>query len=340
MNPPHTLSIIMPVYNARNTISRSVSSFLLLSEKLLHDHNIKSNLYIIDDCSTDNTAQLARDFAQMHYHISLIENRENLGPGLSRNKALSLVESEYVGFLDADDEIIADAYIDSYLQGVKLGADWITFNGWFCSNFAKKEKYDFDRLIDDDDILSSRCRRGELDGSVIFSIYSSKMITCNNLRFPSGYYEDISFAYRAMLISQKRCISDKFSYKKHSVDTSIVNTVSERHVNGLIDAWLRVDSMLGDCQTPTCQYDRVYGVYGYVANLISSIVLSDNSAQYKMQLFSLLFERVVFGLKLQEFNYIAKTKKDKLVAYFMGSFVKRKSTFVVDMDSFYRRLFD
>jgi len=53
-----------------------------------------------------------------------------------------------------------------------------------------------------------------------------------------------------------------------------------------------------------------------------------------------LFERVVFGLKLQEFNYIAKTKKDKLVAYFMGSFVKRKSTFVVDMDSFYRRLFD
>ncbi len=65
-------------------------------------------------------------------------------------------------------------------------------------------------MVDDTEQLSIKCLRGELDGSVIFSIYSSKLIHGNSLTFPSGYYEDISFAYNAMLLAQSRYISQNF----------------------------------------------------------------------------------------------------------------------------------
>ena len=333
------LSIVMPVYNAIDTIYRSVNSFLGLAEKLLNNYDINCSLYIVDDFSTDRTTQAADDLSQSHNNIFFIKNDQNIGPGLSRNKALELIEDGYVGFLDADDEIINNDYVDSYVKGVSLGADWITFNGWFCSAGVKNSKYDFDRLTDDTEQLSIKCRRGELDGSVIFSIYSLQLIRDNNLNFPGGYYEDIPFAYNAMLLAQKRYISNNFSYKKHSVSTSIVNTISEKHIKGIIDAWLRIDSLLEDYKSLNSQSDQMYGVYGYIANLITSIILSDHSDQFKIKLFSFLFLKIETELDLNKI-YNIETKKDKLVEYFQKNFPQKKTTFVSDINFFYKHLFN
>ena len=232
------LSVIMPVYNAVETVSRSISSFQYLAKTLLNNYDIGCKLYIVDDCSDDGTTQIVDDFSQSHKNIIFIRNNKNIGPGLSRNKAIYLIKDGYIGFLDADDEIIIDEYIKSYIEGVNLGADWITFNGWFCGEDTQKSKYDFERLVNDTKQLSIRCLKGELDGSVIFSVYSSKLIHDNSLSFPSGYYEDIPFAYKAMLLSKNRHISKNFSYKKHNVSTSIVNTISEKHIKGFIGAWI------------------------------------------------------------------------------------------------------
>ena len=53
-----------------------------------------------------------------------------IGPGLGRNLALDKVNEGFVGFLDADDEIIPDNYYKAFKEGFLKGADWITFNGW------------------------------------------------------------------------------------------------------------------------------------------------------------------------------------------------------------------
>jgi len=335
-----SLSVIMPVYNAQDTVSRSVDSFLRLSEALLHHHRLQSHLYIVDDCSTDDTVQVINQIHQLHDQITLIKNNENLGPGLSRNEALSLVKSGYVGFLDADDEILPEGYIDAYIEGIKRGSDWITFNGWFCDSDSKKSKYDFDRLTDNTQQLATRCRKGELDGSVIFTIYSSKLLCDNKLQFPTGYFEDISFAYRALLEAETRYIIDVPGYRKHSTSTSIVNTISEKHINGLIDAWLRVDAILEKYDSPDFQYDRTYGLYGYVANLVTSIILSGHPGQDKERFFSLLFSRVGPELEYQSNDYPIKTKKDKLTNYFLENFSSRKGQFVPIISTFYKDLFN
>jgi len=332
------LSIIMPVYNAVETVSRSINSFQDLAKKLSNNIDLTCKLYIIDDGSDDGTTKLIKYFSQTYKNIVFISNDENIGPGLSRNKALELIEDGYIGFLDADDEIIVDGYMDSYIKGISLEADWITFNGWFCKKNSKIKKYDFDRLVDDTEQLSIKCLRGELDGSVIFSIYSSTLIHGNSLTFPSGYYEDISFAYNAMLLAQSRCISQNFGYQKYSISTSIVNTISEKHIEGLMDSWLRVDSILNSYELSDFQHDRIYGLYGCIASLVRSIVLSDYSCQDKMKLFNLLYLRLDSEFEIQNTNYKMKTNKDKLVGFFYQNFLQSKITFVADISSFYNHL--
>jgi hypothetical protein len=142
-----------------------------------------------------------------------------------------------------------------------------------------------------------------------------------------------------MLLAKKRYISNNFSYKKHSVSTSIVNTISEKHIKGIIDAWLRIDSLLEDYKSLNSQSDQMYGVYGYIANLITSIILSDHSDQFKIKLFSFLFLKIETELDLNKI-YNIETKKDKLVEYFQKNFPQKKTTFVSDINFFYKHLFN
>ena len=64
------ISIIMPAYNAEKTLAQAVSSALAQTYK-------NFELLIIDDCSTDSTAALARSFCDPR--IRLLRNDENSG---------------------------------------------------------------------------------------------------------------------------------------------------------------------------------------------------------------------------------------------------------------------
>lgn len=63
-------SIIMPAYNAEETIKLSIESVLAQSEP-----NFK--LYIVNDCSTDSTKEIIKNF--IDERIIYIENSSNLG---------------------------------------------------------------------------------------------------------------------------------------------------------------------------------------------------------------------------------------------------------------------
>lgn len=114
-----TLSVIMPFYNAGPYIERSVRSLMNQTQK-----DIK---YIfVNDCSTDNSltilSNIINDYPKRKNDIVIISNQKNLGPSDSRKVALERVDTEYVGFCDADDWIEPDMYknmIDATLNGQK-----------------------------------------------------------------------------------------------------------------------------------------------------------------------------------------------------------------------------
>jgi len=90
------VSVIMPAYNASKYISESISSVLTQTYSNLE-------LIVIDDCSTDNTVHIVKKILQDEDRLSLIENKENSGPGISRNKGIKKSRGQYVAFLDSDD---------------------------------------------------------------------------------------------------------------------------------------------------------------------------------------------------------------------------------------------
>lgn len=89
------LNINIPVYNSEKTIARTLHSLLAQTNK-------KFIVTILDDCSTDSTLDIVRQF-QNQLKIRIVENPINLGVGMMRQLAINLNECEYICFLDSDD---------------------------------------------------------------------------------------------------------------------------------------------------------------------------------------------------------------------------------------------
>lgn len=89
-----TVSIVMPAYNAETTIRCAIDS--VLAQTYPH-----WELVIVDDASTDNTAEIARSYEDQRIH--LYSNTQNSGEGATRDVAIANSTGEWVAVLDADD---------------------------------------------------------------------------------------------------------------------------------------------------------------------------------------------------------------------------------------------
>ena len=92
------LAIIIPAYNAEDTIKRAI-----LSVDTQSDYEI----ICVNDGSTDNTKRVLTELQKVHPNIKVI-NQDNQGAARSRNVGLDAMSDDVEGFLflDADDEFL------------------------------------------------------------------------------------------------------------------------------------------------------------------------------------------------------------------------------------------
>jgi len=90
------IDVIIPVFNSARTISKTINSALSQIAPV-------NKIFIIDDCSKDDTKKIVEELAQTDSRIIYKNNSVNLGAGKSRNIGLELSKSRYVAFLDSDD---------------------------------------------------------------------------------------------------------------------------------------------------------------------------------------------------------------------------------------------
>jgi glycosyltransferase involved in cell wall biosynthesis len=91
------VSILMPAYNAEETIYCSIRSALGQSWD-------RKEIIVVDDGSRDRTAEVAGRFGSK---IRLVST-ENHGAAAARNRALELSSGDYIQWLDADDILAPD----------------------------------------------------------------------------------------------------------------------------------------------------------------------------------------------------------------------------------------
>lgn len=95
------VSIITPNYNCGRFIAQTIESVLAQTYS-------NWEMLIVDDCSTDNSVQVALSYAEKDQRIKVIRNEKNSGAAISRNKAIELAQGEFVAFLDSDDLWLPD----------------------------------------------------------------------------------------------------------------------------------------------------------------------------------------------------------------------------------------
>lgn len=91
------ISIITPCYNAAPYIATTIKS---VQQQTFTDWE----MIVVDDGSTDNSAHIVSEIAEIDSRIKLIQ-KENGGSASARKLGLSLAQGEYIQFLDADDRL-------------------------------------------------------------------------------------------------------------------------------------------------------------------------------------------------------------------------------------------
>lgn len=152
------VSVLMPAYNAERYIAEAIHS---LQGQTMQDWE----LIVVDDCSTDGTAQQLRRLAEEDSRIRPVFNAENRGAAGSRNLALAMHRGEYIALLDADDVWRADKLARQLETAEKTGAEIV-----YCSYaligaagekngkpFVVRESTDFEKML----------RRNEIGASTV-----------------------------------------------------------------------------------------------------------------------------------------------------------------------------
>jgi glycosyltransferase involved in cell wall biosynthesis len=93
----HSISVIIPAYNAEKTIRRALNS-------VENQTMLPKEVIVIDDCSSDQTNAIIREYMNTSkLNIRHEIQPTNAGAGSARNVGWLVASEKYVAFLDADD---------------------------------------------------------------------------------------------------------------------------------------------------------------------------------------------------------------------------------------------
>ena len=111
------ISIIVPAFNAEDTIEKAVNSILNQTIDIYE-------IIIVDDGSTDKTPIICDQYAEMNTSIRVIHT-ENRGVSAARNRGLLESRGEYIGFVDSDDWLKPKMYETLLMTMVEQNADLV-----------------------------------------------------------------------------------------------------------------------------------------------------------------------------------------------------------------------
>lgn len=191
-----TLSIIIPIYNTEQYLSKCLESVIGQTFKDIE-------IICVNDGSTDNSLAVLEEHAKKDSRI-LIINKKNGGISSARNAGLDAAKGKYIGFVDSDDFIEAGTYetaisrMGEDIDIVCYGTNILGANHHINIRDADEEYYRIKfagKVTLDDNV------RLKTDVATCDKLYKKSIIDAYNLRFPVGmHYEDYSFYFQYMSV--------------------------------------------------------------------------------------------------------------------------------------------
>lgn len=90
------VSVITPLYNCSDFLEQTIQSVLSQTYK-------NWEMIMVDDCSKDNSLEIAQRYAAQDSRIKVIQLDKNSGAAVARNTAIEAAKGRFIAFLDSDD---------------------------------------------------------------------------------------------------------------------------------------------------------------------------------------------------------------------------------------------
>ncbi|MDV6331083.1 glycosyltransferase family 2 protein [Asticcacaulis sp. 201] len=98
------VSVIMANYNGARHLAEAIRSVLCQS----HSH---LELIFSDDASSDDSVQIATDFAAVDSRVKVLIAESNSGPARARNRAIAVAKGDWIAIVDSDDILHPDRFL-------------------------------------------------------------------------------------------------------------------------------------------------------------------------------------------------------------------------------------
>ncbi len=320
------ISIIVPCYNAQRFLHKCLNTIL--------NQTIKDiEIICVDDCSTDDTAQILLEFAKKDKRIKILTHAKNSGISVTRNTGIEAATGDYIAFIDSDDYIDVTMMEKLYNKAEKTGAEIVLSNIYlYFEDTGAKQLFRDNRYFT---YLSSRLFTLTEEPRLVTyigvwdRIYTRDLILKNNLRFPVGLvYEDHLFTIQAMACAKSITVVNEplYYYRKNAggsiTDNEIKNDKYKFNfveISKLIKTFMKNRGIYKTLQNEYLKYHIFYATihqsncsiknFSTFFNMMRAITSDEDYEVLEKTNLNYLQEKYVHALKNNDVNSICPLMK-------------------------------
>lgn len=195
------LSVIIPVYNAEKYLENCWNSLRQQTYPVCE-------FLFVDDCSTDGSLEILKEFEKKDKRIRILSTGTNQGVSAARNVGLRYASGCYIGFCDADDYVDKDMYVNMISCLEQHNADIVTSGVIRESEdgMTKSGLFNSDSVIvfNSEDALKSWMIGEKISNSVCTKVFKADVFV--GICFPEGEIFEEAFVIPQLLLRTARIV--------------------------------------------------------------------------------------------------------------------------------------
>lgn len=245
MKNEERIDVLVPVYNAETYVERCLNCLLNQTYK-----NIR--IVIVDDGSTDNSANIIKKYANLYQNISFFAKNNEKSISKTRNFLLSKIESKYFTFFDVDD-YAEPTYIEELFYALKYNNADMSL----CDKFWHKEnkkinpvKINKDRntlmFLNKQEAIAEMLSSNLYNGTVYAKMMKTSLLNKADFDPNIHYGEDLDFCFKIMQNCNKYVLLNKKLYHYIIRKNSIVNSKFKVQKVTCVDCYQNIIDKVSD----------------------------------------------------------------------------------------------
>lgn len=268
------ITIIIPIYNAEDYLSRCVDS-------VMANRDITMQVVLVDDGSADSSPQICDRYASRYENVMAL-HVQNGGPASAKNHGLRVAKGRYVAMIDSDDELCTDMLSSMVATADETNADIC------CCNYLERyedghvREFEYSNKVwthDRTAAVRAFLRKEKIYTQCWTKIYRRRLIDDHKISNVEGIStdEDYIFNICCMVRANRVTVIDRPLYIYSMRDTSLSKDYFRTNISRFVDNRLLRFSIVEEMVSrwsPANHEDSVYSRLYYSNELLGHIALA------------------------------------------------------------------